>query len=118
MREEYPDTEPFVAPYWIENDLSEGGNISYNNLTGDSELLFQVSNFISRSEDVEFCGTWMLVAHWINIPLYGSDEEDAVSETFGHTIYSILQCWYVMVNVHTGGKMLYVNHWYGMLFVL
>lgn len=73
---QYPDTKPFVAPYWIDNDLSVGGNVSYGVFTGESALLDEVSNFISISESIEFSGTWMLVAYWIDVPFFGSSDED------------------------------------------
>ena len=76
---QYPDTRPFVAPYWIENDLSQGGNVSYGVFTGVSAPLVEVSNFISQSEGVQFSGTWMLVAHWIMVPFFGSIYEDEIT---------------------------------------
>ena len=80
----YSDTKPFVAPYWIENDLSQGGNVSYGVFTEDSTLLIEVSDFISQSESVEFSGTWMLVAYWINVPFFGSSDEDEVLVSFSN----------------------------------
>lgn len=32
----------------------------------------QVSNFISNRENELFSGVWMLVAQWIDIPLFGN----------------------------------------------
>ena len=76
---QYPDTKPFVAPYWIDNNLSSGGTVSYGVFTGDSTLLDEVSNFISISENIQFSGVWMLVAYWNDIPLFGFGSDVAVS---------------------------------------
>ena len=62
---------PFVAPYWIDSDLSEKGSVAYEVIAGTSDRLTQVSNFISRSENVDFSGTWMLIAEWIDVTLFG-----------------------------------------------
>ncbi|CAI8026301.1 Deleted in malignant brain tumors 1 protein [Geodia barretti] len=114
----YSDTKPFVAPYWIENDLSQGGNVSYGVFTEDSTLLIEVSDFISQSESVEFSGTWMLVAYWINVPFFGSSDEDevlsntyqAVVITDGSSTYTVFT--YLcndLDNTTLGGRIGYYN---------
>ena len=60
----------FIAPYWVDNDPSMGGSVSYEVHSGTNSLLNQVSNGISRIEGVEFSGTWMLVAYWLDVPLF------------------------------------------------
>lgn len=58
---------PFIAPYWIDNDPSVGGNVSYE-IHGDGPLLQLVSDYISSSQNRTFCGTWMVVAYWWDVP--------------------------------------------------
>ena len=61
---------PFIGPYWIDNDPSAGGFVSYEVFTGDSDQLSEVSNFISETENVAFNGTWLLVAQWDDVPVW------------------------------------------------
>jgi hypothetical protein len=114
----YSDTKPFVAPYWIENDLSQGGNVSYGVFTEDSTLLIEVSDFISQSESVEFSGTWMLVAYWINVPFFGSSDEDEVlSNTYQSVVITDGSSTYTVFtylcddldNTTLGGRIGYYN---------
>ena len=64
-----PDgTTPFFAPYWIDNDPSVKGNVSYEVHTTGSPLINQVSDHISSSQSVQFNGTWMVVAFWWDVP--------------------------------------------------
>ena len=58
----------FIAPYWIDNNPSIRGNVSYSVFSQDSELLLTVSNFIAKSQQTSFIGTWMLVAFWRDVP--------------------------------------------------
>ena len=60
----------FLAPYWMDNDPSAGGSVSYaifSDLEGSS-ILQNVSNFISRNQSTTFNGVWMLVAFWSKVP--------------------------------------------------
>ena len=58
----------FVTPYWIDNDPSSQGNVSYSVFVRGSEQLQKVSSFISQSQRTSFIGTWMLVAYWLDVP--------------------------------------------------
>ena len=58
----------FVAPYWIDNDPSIQGNVSYGVHVQGSSCLQVINNFISRDQEIEFSGVWMLVAFWQNVP--------------------------------------------------
>ena len=71
---DYGSVTPFLAPYWIDNDLSQSGNVSYEVHTADSRLLSQVNDFISRSQSVEFNGTWMLVVQWLDVSLWSFND--------------------------------------------
>ena len=71
---DYGDISPFIAPYWIDNDPSLGGNVSYEVHTGSSPLLSRVSDYISSSQSVEFSGTWMLVVDWFDLPLWSFND--------------------------------------------
>ena len=70
----YGDITPFIAPYWIDNDPSLGGSVSYEVHTGSSHLLSQVNDYISHSQSVEFIGTWMLVVDWFHVPLWSFND--------------------------------------------
>ena len=74
----------FIAPYWVDNDPSMGGSVSYEVHTGNSSLLSQVSNVISSTEAVEFSGTWMLVAYWLDVPLFGQTSVSKVFPSIHH----------------------------------
>ena len=58
----------FVAPYWIDNDPSIQGSVSYEVHAQGSTSLEDVNAFISRNLSIEFSGVWMLVAFWQNVP--------------------------------------------------
>ena len=66
----------FVAPYWVDNDPSSGGIISYEVHTASNPLLSQVSQYVSNNRGSQFCGTWMLVADWRDVPVF---DESGVS---------------------------------------
>ena len=72
---------PFVTPYWIDNDVSQGGSIQYDEFTSGTETLLEINEFISLSEDVEFCGRWMLVTQWNDVSLFGSLDDFTVSNS-------------------------------------
>ena len=58
----------FVTPYWIDNDPSVQGNVSYEVHARGSSYLQDVNDFISRDQDIEFRGVWMLVGFWWDVP--------------------------------------------------
>ena len=63
-----------VAPFWSNNDISNRvGNISYEvhySETSNSNYIDLVSTFISQQEQVEFRGSWMLLAEWNRVPQF------------------------------------------------
>ena len=63
-----PGAAAFVAPYWIDNDPSVQGSVVYEVHERSSALLQRVSDFISRDQNVEFSGVWMLVVFWLDVP--------------------------------------------------
>ena len=75
IHEEYPGITPFLAPYWIDNDPSVAGLVSYEVFSGDSTQLNEVSDYISQSQCVQFSGTWMLVAEWDDVPPISTNNE-------------------------------------------
>lgn len=82
----YPMITPFIAPYWIDNDASTKGVVSYEVITGTNDRLNQVNDFISNSENVDFRGTWMLLAEWLNVPQFGSND------TVSNQLWPVLHC--------------------------
>ena len=63
-------SSPLVAPYWVDNDLRNGGTASYEVHTTGSPVLEQVSSFIQTTEDDDFEGSWMILAEWRDVPLH------------------------------------------------
>ena len=53
-----------VAPFWSDNDLRLAGNITYQVHESMTNLVANVSAFISDTTGTNFSGTWMLVAQW------------------------------------------------------
>lgn len=86
------ESPPFFAPYWTGNDPSIRGNVSYEVHTEGSPLLQNVSIYISIKQNVEFNGTWMMVAYWHEIQ--ESFQDSTVSEiTFvAHVVLYIVKC--------------------------
>ena len=75
-----PDgTTPFIAPFWVDNDPSVRGNVSYEVHTTGSPLLNRVSDYISSNQGVQFRGTWMMVAFWWDVPELFLDETVSTS---------------------------------------
>ena len=69
-----------IAPLWSDVDVvgTTGGRIFYQIFTddSDSDLLYQVSQFIYRQyySQVTFTGKWMIVVEWSNVPPHSSSE--------------------------------------------
>ncbi len=62
-----------VAPFWANNDISNRiGNISYevHSSEDSSEYINMVSTFISQQQQVQFNGSWMLLAEWNHVPQF------------------------------------------------
>ena len=57
----------FVAPYWIDNDPSVQGGVTYEVFTQGNSSMERVSNYISRDQSIDFNGVWMLAAIWVNV---------------------------------------------------
>ena len=68
------DTQPGVAPFWVDHDVRDGGSISYeiHTNTTSAALLSQVNQFIRNQQQNMFAGIWMLVAEWDSVPRYGT----------------------------------------------
>jgi hypothetical protein len=116
IHEEYPDITPFLAPYWIDNDPSVAGLVSYEVFTGDSTQLNEVSEFISQSQCVQFTGTWMLVAEWDDVPPFSTDNEtlstyQGVVVTDGSSTYAVFiyLCGFIHENSTGAGIGYYIN---------
>ena len=63
-----------VAPYWANNDISNRlGSVSYevHHSETSSTYIGQVSSFISQQQQVQFNGTWMILAEWQSVPQFG-----------------------------------------------
>jgi len=74
----FPETDFYnylVAPFWSDNDITNGvGEVSYQTYNNSqSEALTYVSTYIKQQHQVNFSGTWMLIAEWKNVPQYLGD---------------------------------------------
>ncbi len=71
----FPGTSYLVAPFWTDNDITKGvGEVSYQVYDNcQSESLSWVSTYISQQQQLNFSGTWMLVAEWRDVPEYLRD---------------------------------------------
>ena len=59
-----------VAPFWANNDISNRvGSISYevHSSNVSSDYISLVSTFISQQKQIQFIGSWMLLAEWTNV---------------------------------------------------
>ena len=66
-----------IAPFWIDLNPSNGGNISYRK-TSDSELLQRVSSLVQLVNSgnlASFVPTQLFIATWYQVPRYGSPSE-------------------------------------------
>ena len=76
-----------MAPYWADTDITGGvGEVSYHIHTSQTESLTWVSTYISQQEQIDFTGTWMLIAEWKNVPEYLGDRS-IVSYNVANTSY-------------------------------
>ena len=70
---EYSPSSYLVAPFWAQNDISHRvGHVAYEvHDTENSETyLSLVSAYISGHQQVQFDGTWMLLAEWNSVPQF------------------------------------------------
>ena len=77
----FPSTSPdvfwsyIVAPFWADLQTTLGGSVSWEilDIAYTPEVFDQVNVFIKNIKDVNFNGTWMLVAFWENVGQYVSN---------------------------------------------
>lgn len=67
-----------VAPFWADHDSRLAGHVSYK-VYNKSESVSAVSRFIRQQTGTDFDGSWMLIAHWNNIPQHRADAEKVSS---------------------------------------
>lgn len=61
-----------VAPFWADQDPRPAGQISYESYY-KSDLVSMVSEFLRQRTEIDFEGSWMLVARWDGIPEHQSN---------------------------------------------
>ena len=63
-----------MAPYWVDVDLWEGGEVFYRVSSTNAKLLQQASDDVTSvySDLKGFQAKWILVATWYNVPFYGA----------------------------------------------
>ena len=62
-----------MFPFWddtLTDNPYDQGEVSYEVHTPDTsvELFNQIRDFIQEEDGTKFCGTWMLVAEWNQVP--------------------------------------------------
>lgn len=62
-----------MALFWADHDPRPSGQISYEVHTSNTPVMSEVSTFVSLQQNINFVGTWMLLAEWNSVPEYGSD---------------------------------------------
>lgn len=62
-----------VAPFWADHDTRLAGQVSYRMYNKSDNIIPVVSRFIRQQTETDFDGSWMLVAHWKDIPEHRSD---------------------------------------------
>ena len=86
-------TTAFVAPYWIDNDPSVQGSVTYQVFTQGNLSLELVSDYISRDRSIDFNGVWMLVAIWYDVPEVFFEEQVGnfihITSLVRLTVYSV-----------------------------
>lgn len=72
-----------MAPFWTDSDISEGvGEVSYQVYdNSQSESLSWVSTYVSQQQQINFIGTWMLVAEWRDVPKHQGELTTVGDET-------------------------------------
>ena len=73
-----------VAPFWADNDVTQVNSSASYEVHNDSispVLLTQVSIFISQQHQVNFTGTWMIVAEWFQVAQSGGSANIVSRET-------------------------------------
>lgn len=72
-----------VAPFWANSDISmRVGSVSYevHSSQASSDYIDLVNSFISRQQQVQFNGTWMILAEWKDVPKYNGSLDDVSIE--------------------------------------
>ena len=66
-----------IAPFWADTDISGGvGNVSYELHENETDAMGWVNTFISQQQQINFTGSWMLVAEWRNVPAYQGQQTE------------------------------------------
>lgn len=85
-----------IAPFWDDVNTNNGGTISYEIHTGDSDSLEYVSSYIRNRTGSNFEGYWMMVILWDQVPpfsFFGSSDDVRLYKTVPQrSIYIIFYC--------------------------
>ena len=76
-----------IAPFAADIDTKHNGYVTYSLFAGGSSDIETVSSYIRTELEVSFYGTWMLVAEWHDVALYG--ESSHTVSNYGHLLQSI-----------------------------
>ena len=80
-----------VAPFWADINTNIHGSISYEVHTtsagsSSTALLNRVNTFITNQQNIQFSGTWMLMASWNQVSQLGGSSS-VVSSLHGHMYF-------------------------------
>jgi hypothetical protein len=68
-----------IAPFWDDINIVNGGTISYEQHTSDSNAMGDVNDYVSAQVNENFQGIWMLVVFWDQVAPYFGSINDANS---------------------------------------
>ena len=66
----FPANDFQVAPFWSNVDANVAGSIFYEVHNSSTAPLNLVSEFIRQRQQIDFVGTWMLIAYWNGVAQY------------------------------------------------
>ena len=68
-----------IAPFWDDINTSSGGTISYETYEQGSEVMSDVSYYVSNRIGRDFVGYWMIVIFWDEVHPYSFPPSNEVS---------------------------------------
>ena len=101
----FPISYKVIAPYWIDIDLTQQGQINYIFVTTQNDPIGSialVNNFLASNISVSFSADWILVAQWMNVCPYGNSICANVCYVCSHSLIFLIK---VLFNSQTPFKL-------------
>ncbi|XP_063960929.1 uncharacterized protein LOC129268173 isoform X2 [Lytechinus pictus] len=89
----------YIAPFWADVDITEGGNIYYRQMMDPAEddiTSLEINRIICQTFRVQFEANWIFVVTWDAVAYYGSTS--SITNTFQNAIASDGTHAYVIFN--------------------